>query len=380
MLRQFHLPGPAGLIRVANGLRHLSQATRPQLASILPKKKAISRLLFDHDSRLTYSKVLPIFSAVYDNLDKPAEITLPHYTTNEDLMTLRAVLRDIRVLSSAVNKNIVDLENELVEQAAELGNNDAIAMLAFEAIQLPETSKEDYLHATNLVKQLQDIKHPLVFKLAGDLANTKGCAAQAAQYWHEYLELDGDSVVASHVYASLGAHYFNKPSPDLFQAKTNFEKAVKFGELDSATVKAHYFLGQLHATTDPRLARFHLETSASRGLEESFSALGYLELNMFNDPAKALEWFRLGVELKQDMICLIGQFDSHVRTENWAKAASFLRQLHDLHSKLVPHSKSGFAKVPAQFQDQAKVHFALLSTFFDTRKDIIAKVQTAARS
>ncbi|PYD07937.1 hypothetical protein DND36_31615, partial [Pseudomonas savastanoi pv. glycinea] len=82
----------------------------------------MSRLLFDHDSRLAYKKVMPIFTNIYDNLDAPNQIRLPHYTKNEDLMTLRSVLRDIRALSSSVNKNLVDLENELIEQAAELGN------------------------------------------------------------------------------------------------------------------------------------------------------------------------------------------------------------------------------------------------------------------
>lgn len=310
-------------------------------------------------------------------MDSPNNIKLPHYTTNSDLMTLRAVLRDIRALSNAVNKHIVDLENELVEQAAELGNNDAIAMLAFEAISLPETLGEDYRHATNLVKQLTDLKHPLVFKLAGDLAHSKGYADQAAQYWHQYVELDPDSVVASHVYASLGSYYFNShtPMPDLHKAKINFERSIMYGELDTTITKSHYYLGQLHSVTDPKLARYHLEVSASKGLQETYSALGFLELNVFDNPEKAIEWFKLGVEGHKDVVCLIGQFDCHVRSSKYSKAHSVLANLENLNKKLVSLHQKNYANVPEAFKQQSEVHLALLNTFFESRKLIIASLR-----
>ncbi|KAF3987445.1 hypothetical protein FT663_04439 [Candidozyma haemuli var. vulneris] len=351
-------------------------SARPAIDSVLPKKKTLSRLLFDHDSRLAYKKVMPIFTNVYENLENPTNIRLPHYTKHQDLMTLRSVLRDIRALSNAVNKNLVDLENELIEQAAELGNNDAIAMLAFEAIGSPETSKEDYEYANKLIGELQDARHPLVFKLAGDLAFSKNYHEQAAQYWNDFLELEDDSIIASHVYTSLGMYYFNfaKPEPDLARARVCLEKAIKFGELDTSIIKAHYYLGQLYSMTDPKRSRYHLEISASKGLQESFPSLGFLELNVFDNPSKALEWFKLGVEGNNDITCLVGQFDAHIRTKNFKKASSILANLQGLKKKLDGFAKHKFRNVPDAFKGHAETNYALLVTFFDTRKDVIHKL------
>ncbi|KAL6017926.1 hypothetical protein ACI3LY_001208 [Candidozyma auris] len=353
-------------------------STRPALESVLPKKKTMSRLLFDHDSRLAYKKVMPIFTNIYDNLDAPNQIRLPHYTKNEDLMTLRSVLRDIRALSSSVNKNLVDLENELIEQAAELGNNDAIAMLAFEAIGSPDTTKEDYEHANKLIKELQDVKHPLVFKLAGDFAFSKGHHEQAAQYWNQFLELEDDSIISSHVYTSLGMYHFNyTASPNLTKSREYFEKAVKFGELDTTIVKAHFYLGQLYSLTDPVRSRYHLEISASKGLQESFPSLGFLELNVFDNAAKAIEWFKLGVEGNNDITCLVGQFDAHMKTKNFKKASSILANLTDLKQKLDALAKRQFKTVPEAFKTHAETNHALLAIFFDTRKEVIRKLTSS---
>lgn len=354
----------------------LRSYSRPPIQSVLPKQKTLSRLLFDHDSRLAYKKVMPIFTNIYENLETPTNIRLPHYTKHDDLMTLRAVLRDIRALSNAVNKNLVDLENELIEQAAELGNNDAIAMLAFEAIGSSETLPEDYAYANKLIKELQDAKHPLVFKLAGDLAFAKNYHEQAAQYWNQFLELEDDSLVASHVYTSLGLFYFNfaKPEPNLAKARECLEKAIKFGELDTSIIKAHYYLGQLYSMTDPKRSRYHLEISASKGLQESFASLGFLELNVFDNPLKAIEWFKLGVEGNNDITCLIGQFDSHVKTENLLKAKSILANLADIKKKLDALARQQFRNVPEAFKGHAETNYALLVTFFDSRKVIIHKL------
>lgn len=355
-------------------------STRPALETILPKKKTLSRLLFDHDCRLAHKKVLPIFSNIYENLDDPDKIRLPHYTKHEDLMTLRAILRDIRSLSNSVNKNLVDLENELIEQAAELGNNDAISMLAFEAVSRPDTPKEDFDHANKLIGDLQEAKHPLVFKLAGDLAFSKGYFEQAADYWNQFLQLEDDTVVASHVYTSLGLYYFNlvKPVPDLAKARELLEKAIKFGELDSSTIKAHYYLGQLFSLTDPKRSRYHLEISASKGLQECFPSLGFLELNVFNNIPKALEWFKLGVEGNNDITCLVGQFDAHIKAENYKKAFSILGNLQSLMKKLDVLAKQQFKTVPEAFKAHAETNYALLVTFFDTRKDIVRKLPSLA--
>lgn len=318
-----------------------------------------------------------VLTNVYDNLDRPEEIRLPKYATHADLMMLRSILYDIRSVTKSVNRNLVDLENELVEQAAELGNNDAIAMLAFEAIQEKSTSKDDYEHANNLIRQLSEAKHPLVFKLAGDLAFSKNFHEQAAKYWQEFLELENNTILASHVYSNLGAYYYHylSPRPDLKKAKLCFDKAIQFGELDSHIVKAHYYLGQLYTITDPELSRYHLQLSASRGLQESFPSLGFLELNVFNNIPKAIEWFKLGVESSSDLSCLIGQFDAHVRSGNSINALSILANLEALRAKLDRVLNKTPQKLPAKYKELAETNFLLLNTFFSTRQNDIANLR-----
>lgn len=358
-------------------IRFQLTVARPSLLSILPKKKTINRLLFDNDSRLAYKKAMPILNTVYMNLDTPHEIILPAYTKHSDLMNLRSILHDLRSITNSVNKNLVDLENELVEQAAELGNSDAIAMLAFEAVASKDTSKEDYDYANSLIQQLTDKKQPLVFKLAGDFAFSKSYHDQAAQYWQQFLDLEDNTILASHVYSNLGVYFYHykKPRPNLSEAKLCFEKAIRFGQLDTHIVKAHYYLGQLYSITDPILSRYHLEISASKGLQESLPSLGFMELNVFNNVSKALEWFKLGVEANNDISCLIGQFDAHIIAGNRAKAVKIISNLNGLKEKLDRILAKGLDKVPESFRDLATSNQVLLNTFFSTRANAIKSLQ-----
>lgn len=358
-------------------LRRMS-TSRPPLVSHLPKKKTINRLLFDADSRLAYRKIMPVLTSVYSNLDDPAKIKLPLYTQSEDLMALRSILQNLRSVTNSINKNLVDLENELVEQAAELGNYDAIAMLAFEAISLKETLNEDYEYANGLIRQLTENNHPLVFKLAGDFAYSKNYHEQAAQYWHQFLELEDKTILASHVYLNLGVYYYHyfKPRPDLTRAKQCLEKAIKYGELDTHIVKAHYYLGQMYSITDPVLSRYHLEVSASKGLQESFPSLGFLELNVFNNIPKALEWFKLGVEANSDISCLVGQFDAHFRARKLTLAMNVLSNLLGLKVKLDKVLQKGLSNVPESYKELAQANHVLLTTFFETRKDQIRQLSS----
>ena len=67
-------------------------------------------------------------------------------------------------MTNSINVHLLDLENELIEQLAELGNNDAITILAFETVRKRQILKEivdeeDYQHANELIKQLIDINH-----------------------------------------------------------------------------------------------------------------------------------------------------------------------------------------------------------------------------
>lgn len=354
----------------------VAQATRPELAGLLPTKKTMNRVLFDNDSRLPYKKIVPILQSVYTNLDHPEDIRLPKYTRKHDLMLCKDLLKTVRNTTNSMNRNLVDLENELVQQAAELGDNDAIAMLAFETIEAGTSSKEDYRYANDLLKKLTDMQHPLVFKMAGDLAFKKGFHDQAEQYWLQFIELEPDTISAAQIYLNLGVYYFTyqKPRADLTRARICFEKSIKYGELDTFTLKSHYYLGQLYSSTDPRLAKHHLQIAASRGLKESFAALGFLEMNLFNNYQKSIEWFKLGVEASNDLTCLIGQFDCYVSLKEFKNAFQILHNLKSLKEKMERVINLG--KVPKEHQESMLVNYPVLQTFFLTRQASIAVINS----
>lgn len=341
-------------------------AERPSLASVLPKKRIINRLLFDEDSRLSYSKLLPILNSVYASLDTPEKIKLPKYTKPYDLMTFKNVLQTIRTTTSTANIHLVSLENELVEQAAELGDNNAISMLAFETVRnRSKSSPEDYKYAQELIKKLTDLNHPLTYKLAGDLAFFEKHYTQAHNFWLKFTELESDTINASHVYSNLGIYYLSFiEKPDFFKARTYFEKSILYGELDSHTVKSHYYLGRIIDSIEPKLAKYHWEISASRGFKESFSSLGYLELNVFNNPKKALEWFKLGHLGFQDPVCNIGQFDAKYELNLYSECIDIIETF----KKVVLSMASDKKTYPKPENDKRQLLLATFKSFFETRK------------
>lgn len=348
--------------------------SRPSLSSLLPTRKVINRMLFDNDNRLSYKKMFPVLEMIYENVESPDKIKLPRYVQHNDLMQFKQTLAMIRNSTNSVNKHLVSLENELVEQAAELGNNDAITLLAFETIRKPKVDKEDYSYANSLIEQLNKMKHPLVYKMGGDFAFEKGFYEQAEQYWKEFLQLEPDTVLAGQAHAKLGAYYFQylKPKPNLAEAKQHLEMSIKLGELDTTILQSYYYLGQLHSTTDPRLSRYYLEVAAGKGFKESFASLGFLEMNMFKDYEKAMEWFKLGVESSNDVTCSIGLFDSYIALNELLKAITILKSLTSLQQKVQKVAAAN--KVPDALKGDMETTLSLLQVFFRTRKDAIAKL------
>jgi protein MSS2 len=347
--------------------------TRPALASILPKKRTLNRILFDNDSRLTYSKFIPVLESIYSNLDDPQAIRLPKYVKSYDLMVFKSVLSTIRTTTNTINNNLLDLENELVEQAAELGDNDAISILAFETIdtRLSDKSKvsdDDYKHANKLIKDLSEMKHPLTFKLAGDLAFKQKYYDQARDYWLQFIDLESDTITASHVYSNLGLYYFSyAETPDLSLAKKYFLKSIRFGELDKHIIKSHYYLGQIYVLVEPKLAKYHWEISASRGLKESFPSLGFLEMNVFQNYSKSIEWFKLGVEASQDVTCMIGQFDCYMFLQDFKGAHDILTKMITINEK-IKQVDAKRLQIPKEVEESMKLNQYLLKTFFNTRQ------------
>lgn len=332
--------------------------TRPPLRGLLPKKRIFNRVLFDQDSRLSYRQTLPVLEAVYKHIDEPANIALPKGVRGSDLMACKNVLGAVRLTTGAMNENLVALENELVEQAAELGDNDAIAMLAFGTVSKRVGNKgavedADFRHANSLISQLVELRHALVFKMAGDMAFKQGHHQQAAEYWNEFLAVEPDTIRASQVHVSLGTYYFTYML-QLDRARYHFEKSVALGEHQPV---AHYYLGQLCATTHPETARWHWEHLAGRGLRESFAPLGFLEMDVFGNLAQAKEWFRLGAAAG-DVTSMVGLFDVQIRLGDNKAAHSVLVRLEELKSKV----------------EKGSVTDDALTVFFDTRAADIQQV------
>lgn len=291
-------------------------STAPPLGNLLPSSKFISRILFDLDSRLNYKKLFPVLQSVYLGKNE-----LPNYIQPHDLMILQKMLKEIRTKTHTSRKQLTDLENSLVEKAAEMGDRDAVCILSFTALQDEGGffSKDDKEHAKKLIAHLMEIEHPLAIKLSGDLLfKTKNPKAQ--EMYMRFLKKDRESFLAAEVLKALGLIEFSKPN--LSGARRFFEKSINLAPLEKV-LESHFYLGQIFSISDQDRARYHLEMAASHGLKESLPNLGFLELNYYNNPTKALEWFRLGWEIG-DPYCLVGKYDCFMKLKDYTLAKSTL--------------------------------------------------------
>ncbi|CDO94739.1 unnamed protein product [Kluyveromyces dobzhanskii CBS 2104] len=279
---------------------------RPPFREIFPQKKMVSRLLFELDSRLTYNKLYPIYEKLYEGLEKDIDVEVPHGLKGKDMMVMKKVLEKVRHKTKAINKNLLALENAILDRAAEAGDNDAIALLCFEVLKDPANNTgEDVSHAKKLIKKLYQMNHPLTVKLTADLALKNNDSVTAEEYYNKFLELQDDTFLAGEVYGQLGQIHFRKPN--LVEAEKCFLKAIKLCPIDFS-VRSYFLLGQIYMNNDIFKARSLIESSATQGFKESFKTLGLLEMNYFENYPKAQEWFKLGMEL-YDLECFIGYFD-----------------------------------------------------------------------
>ncbi|KAH3687075.1 hypothetical protein WICPIJ_001948 [Wickerhamomyces pijperi] len=299
---------------------------KPPLYEILPTKRPFSRILFDLDSRHSYAKLYPVYESVYKSISYDPtqdEPNIPKFITASDLMIMKKALETVRTSTRTTNLHLLGLENELLEKAAEYGNNDAVSLLAYEALMDDKRNSEDKAHAKKLISGLLERNHPLTLKLSGDLCLKNEMYDQALDFYAKFLQVENDTFLASEVYSSIGKIQFQRA--DLVSARLNFEKAIRTGPIDKVAT-CHYYLGQIYSESDVWKSRYHLELSASQGFLESFQALGFMELNLFGNVSKAQEWFKLGMELR-DLDCLIGIFDCHVKLHNWKDGYRSWKQL-----------------------------------------------------
>ena len=363
-------------IRYASTVAATAASSKPTLLSVLPSKRTTNRILFDNNARLTYKKMIPVLTNIYENLNTPEKISIPLFVQGSDLMDFKRMLSTIRKLTNTTNKTLVNLENELIEQSAELGDLDAITLLSFETLAKSDKTTEDTKHANKLIKELVELKHPLVFKMAGDLAWSKNAHVQAIDYWKQFIELEPTSELSSQVYFNLGYYYFTfLTKPDLVLSKLYFEKSINVGDInDDYTIKSHYYLGQLYVDNNPKVSKYHWEISSSKGLKESYSSLGFLEMNVFNNYNQAIEWFKLGTELNNDMTCYIGMFDCNILLQNWKSANITLAKIYDIKDKI--ENLKNRKDIPESIQSSINYNQSVIMTFLETRKNDINLVHS----
>lgn len=326
-----------------------SQILLPTFDEIFPKKRMVNRILFELDSRLTFGKLYPQYEIAYNNVDSE-NLPLAASLTASDVMIMKKVLEKVRSRTKSVNRHLLKLENALLEKSAEMGNNDAVSLLAFDVLKNPaKSSPDDVNHAKLLIKDLYKRDHRLTLKLTGDLAAKTGDTSQAEAYYHHFLKLEPDTFLAGEVYGQLGQISFHKT--DLSSAERYFLKSIEYSPLEYS-VRSYFYLGQIYMNSDPLKARTLMESCATQGFKESFKALGFLEMNYFKNLYKAQEWFKLGMELFE-FECFIGYFDCCASLGEWALAKKCFKSL-----ETIAESDAGYKTLVTQFcetrQDRIK--------------------------
>ena len=81
-------------------------------------------------------RLYPLYEKLYKEMDKEVNVAIPKGFEPKDLMIMKKVLEKVRHKTKAINKNLIRLENELLDKAAEMGDNDAIALLCLSLIHI----------------------------------------------------------------------------------------------------------------------------------------------------------------------------------------------------------------------------------------------------
>ncbi|SCV04242.1 LANO_0G09010g1_1 [Lachancea nothofagi CBS 11611] len=329
---------------------------KPPFYTVFPQKKLVNRILFELDSKLTLPKLYPVYESIYCSLGKnEPEFLIPTSFRASDVMIMKKVLEKLRHRTKSVNRNLVDLENELLEKAAEMGDSDAIAVLSFKVLKAPDkNSSEDITHAKKLIKELYQLRHALTIKLTGDFAFKNMDFDNAGIYYNQFLAIERDTYRAGEVYGKLGIISFKKPN--LIEAERCLLASIRLCPLESI-VQSYYHLAQIYMDSEPLKARALMESAASEGFKESFRLLGFLEMNYFKNYNKSLEWFKLGMEL-YDVECFIGYFDCCVKLQAWRKAGNCLKSMQNL-------SRASMSAETAvqSFLSSRKAHIQKLETY-----------------
>ncbi|GES68794.1 hypothetical protein SCEPF1_0021005300 [Saccharomyces cerevisiae] len=302
---------------------------------IFPKKRTVNKILFQLDTRLTYHEMYPIFLQVSQNTNQeniPWRKKYP-YIRSSDIMQMRNVLITLRTQNKFVHKDLLAMEDKLLNIAAELGNNDAISILSFNVIHeykkenVKSSYEKDIETANKFIKKLYARNHHLTVKLIGDLFFENKTYDKAEKYYQEFLKLENSTKLAGEVHGKLGEIQIKQVNGFL-KAEKSWLSCIELLEIERSS-RWYFLLARLYMSSEPMKAKALLENCASIGFKECFKTLGFLELNYFNNYERAKEWFKTGMEI-MDLECFFGFFDCCVKEENFKGARDCLESVKKL--------------------------------------------------
>ncbi|CAI4057485.1 Mss2p SKDI_04G1390 [Saccharomyces kudriavzevii IFO 1802] len=311
--------------------------TPTKFQEIFPKKRTINRILFQLDTRLTYREMYPIFVQISQSSTEekiPWKKKYP-YIKSSDLIQMRNVLITLRMQNKFVHKNLLAMEDKLLNFAAELGNNDAISILSFNAIQQHDKGNAKYYDqndvetADRFIKELYARNHHLTIKLIGDFFLKNKAESKAEKYYKEFLKLESNTKLAGEVYGKLGEIQIKQVNGFL-RAEKSWLECIRLLELERSS-RWYFLLAKLYLSSEPLRAKPLLEKCASIGFKESFKTLGFIELNYFQNYERAKEWFKIGLEI-MDLECFLGFFDCCLKLKDTSSARNCLESLKKLES------------------------------------------------
>lgn len=362
--------------------RGVSEIVLDEIRDILPPKGQVRLYLFQHRVPHSYQTVLKSYAACYGTNDAP----LPKGIKGSDLVKLKNVLETHRKRTGSAARPALRLEANLIERAAELGDETAIALLCGKTLLTPLTEnateqqrkeeEEDRAHAIRLLDELSvERGFGLAYKIKGDVAYKHGSMSKAEDLYQACIDSlpatgsrDSDSNTATlrvECLRNIGIMRFR--TFDVEISRTYFELAVLEAENNEVgnpaqAMDCHYYLGQIMSESDKKRARYHLEQAARQGLKEAFAPLGFLLLNYFNKRGLAKEWFDLGADVGE-VTSLIGQFDVAMLDENYEQAEKSLEKIKK--NILNGTQKNDDAQSPEQLMEQV----------LKTRSAAIAKLE-----
>lgn len=320
---------------------------------LFPSKKLLNRILFQMDSELPSRKLIPLYERLYE--DNELLPTFSQYASNSNIIFLmNRVLVELKKRTKRQSISLHKMELYLLKRAAQLGNNDAIALLCYQILSSPkQIQNDDEVKGSQiLLKQLVEENQPLSFKILADLNCLMGDFKEGKTWYSQYLKATHNSLrvksknglnpksdisnwgltLRGEVLEKLAEIEFREGgNENIIKCEERFLEVIQLLPLKDC-VKSYFFLSQLYIKSDPERAKVLLELCCTQGFKETFKEIGYLEMNYFQNPLKAREWFKIGMEL-MDLPCFFGYFETCLALKDWVNADNCVNTLTRIAAK-----------------------------------------------